>query len=330
MLDRLRSRDGDEECARIGVADVLGCEHDHPSRDEACVLATFEHRREVVNRCVRVATTHRLDERGREVVVRIRALVVDDRTLARCVLDVGFGDLAARRLMRELDDVQRGARVAAGAAHDQLDELVRQARAELLGASPDDDGEILRCERLELVHLQAREQGRVHLVVRVLRRRADQRHEALLDRRQQRVLLCLVEAMDLVEEQDRARAARPEPLAGALKHLADVLHRRGDRRELLERCAGARRDDARERRLARAGRAVEDRRAHAVLGDREPECRALAQHVLLPDELVERARSQPLRERRDLACTLRRSVGEEVPHAVSMLRTWPPPACGRR
>ena len=50
MLDRLRGRDGDEERLRVGVADVLGGEHDHAPGDEARVLAALEHRREVVDR----------------------------------------------------------------------------------------------------------------------------------------------------------------------------------------------------------------------------------------------------------------------------------------
>ena len=40
---------------------------------------------------------------------------------------------------------------------------------------------------------------------------------------QQRVLLGLVEAVDLVEEEDRAPPRRAEALAGAREHLAHVL-----------------------------------------------------------------------------------------------------------
>ena len=119
--------------------------------------------------------------------------------------------------------------------------------AELVRAASHDDREILGRERLELVHLRAREQRGVDLVVRVLGRRADQRHEAFLHRRQQRVLLRLVEAVDLVEEEDRAVAGRAEPLARARQHLAHILDRRRNGGELLER--GARRS---RRRCARA------------------------------------------------------------------------------
>ena len=103
-----------------------------------------------------------------------------------------------------------------GAVRDQLDELVRHVGAELRGAPPDDRRELLVRERHELVDLAPREQGRVDLEVRVLGRRADQRHRPLLDRRQERVLLRLVEPVDLVQEEDRPLALRAEPLPAGL------------------------------------------------------------------------------------------------------------------
>jgi hypothetical protein len=129
--------------------------------------------------------------------------------------------------------------------------------------------------------------------------------------------------VDLVEEEDRPCPRRPEPLARTLQYLSNVLHRRGHCGELLEGRTGGLRDDPRECRLARARRSVEDRRAHAILLDRATQHRPFAQHVLLADELVERARPQPLCEWRDRVRALRRSVREEVTHARSMLRTWP-------
>src|SRR5262249_44435742 len=67
-------------------------------------------------------------------------------------------------------------------------------------------------------------------------------------------------------------------------------------------------------RLPRPRRPVEDRRADPVFLDRAPEGRALAQHVPLADELVERPRPQAKRERGDGARPLRRRVGEEIAH----------------
>ena len=87
---------------------------------------------------------------------------------------------------------------------------------------------------LELVQPAARDERADDRVERVLGRGADQRHEARLDDRQQRVLLRLVEAVDLVDEEDGAPALRAEPLAGAADHGLHVGLARRDRGELLE------------------------------------------------------------------------------------------------
>jgi hypothetical protein len=63
-------------------------------------------------------------------------------------------------------------------------------------------------QRLEDVHLRSRQQRRVHFERRVLGRRADQDDVARLDARQEGVLLRLVEAMDLVDEEDRPAPER--------------------------------------------------------------------------------------------------------------------------
>ena len=61
-------------------------------------------------------------------------------------------------------------------------------------------------EWLEPEQCAAAAQRRIDLEERVLRRCADQRERSVLHRRQQRILLRLGEAMNLVEEQNRAAA----------------------------------------------------------------------------------------------------------------------------
>ncbi len=162
----------------------------------------------------------------------------------------------------------------------------------------------------------AREERRVDLEVRVLGRRADQRHEPVLDRRQQRVLLRLVEAVDLVEEEDRPLAVAAQPVAGPRDHAAHVVDPRRDRRQLLEggarssRPRSARASSCR-RRAARRGSSTAARSSSIASRSAERS----AEHVRLADELVERARPQPLRERRRLGLPLPCRVREEVAHA---------------
>ena len=303
VLDRLRRGDRDEERLRVCEPDVLGGEHDHAARDEARVLAALEHRGQVVDGRVRVGAAHRLDERAHEVVVRVTALVVDERPFARSIVNVAMSqDLVPGHgcLGRELEDVEGVPGVAARTVRDQLDHLVGGLRPELLGPAAHDQGQLHVRQWLQLVDLRPRQERGVDLEVRVLGRRPDQRQDPLLDRRQERVLLRLVEAVDLVQEENRAPAVRPEPLPCARDHLAHLGHARRHRRELLELGTGRVRDHTGKRRLPASRRTVEDRRADAVLGDREPQGRLLSEDLLLAHEFLEPLRPHPERERRGL------------------------------
>src|SRR5207248_10515336 len=111
----------------------------------------------------------------------------------------------------------------------------------------------------------------IDLEVRVLGRRPDQRYEPFLDRGKQCILLRLVEAVDLIEEENRPLAVRAEALACAREHLPDLRHRRRHSGQLLEGRTGGVSDDARDGRLAAAGRTVENGGRHTVLLDREAE-----------------------------------------------------------
>src|SRR5690606_5345131 len=101
----------------------------------------------------------------------------------------------------------------------------------------------------------------VHLEARVFGRRADQRDGARLDVGEEGILLRLVEAVDLVAEEDGARTAGVPPRLGLTQDLADARHAFRDRAERDEDGARALGDDAGERRLPRPGRAPEDEAA---------------------------------------------------------------------
>src|SRR5437588_2230039 len=74
-------------------------------------------------------------------------------------------------------------------------------------------------------------------------------------------------------------------------------------------------DDPRQRRLAAAGRTVEDHRADPVCRDRKPERRTLAERLLLPHELLERRRPQTQGQRRHVRQAGGCRVREKVAHA---------------
>ena len=164
----------------------------------------------------------------------------------------------------------------------------RGARRELVpSARRSTSLDVVDRERAQHVHARTRQQRAVDLERRVLGRRADEADRAVLDERQERVLLRLVEAVHLVEEQHRAPAALATQRLRLLDrgaHVLDAGHHGRERDEL--RIAGPR-DEARERRLAGAGRAPEHHRVQAAAFEQAPQRLARRQQVRLADELVE-------------------------------------------
>src|ERR1035437_7609658 len=110
----------------------------------------------------------------------------------------------------------------AGIARGQTDEMLEwfsgqshaAGRSQLAGqtafwvdeGAPDDRPDLIVGEWLEAKDAQTGQQSGVDLEVRVLGRGADERDRAVLDVRQKGVLLGLVEAMDLVDEENRLLA----------------------------------------------------------------------------------------------------------------------------
>ena len=144
--------------------------------------------------------------------------------------------------------------------------------------------------------------------------------EAVLDVREQRVLLGAAEAVDLVEEEDGAPALLAQAGPGPVGDLAHVLHARGDRRQRFERLAGGAGHEAGDGRLAGAGRTPEHDRRQPVGLDQHPQRPAGPEQVLLAEHLVERARPQAGRERRPPLEALGDRSAEEVVGHRPMLR----------
>ena len=221
------------ERLRVGVADVLRGEAHQPARDVERILAGLDHPRQPVDRGVRdrcCASTCAAPRSGCSAPRR------SCRRAARGAAD-GLRDArgvdpalrrrrpAPRRRSARAGSARRGRRrwrsarsprsassstVDAGAAEAAL--AIGRARAARIAddCRPASSG-------LQHEDLRARQQRRVDLERRVLGGRADQHDVAGLDARQEGVLLRLVEAVDLVDEDDGAAAAcagaiaRPRP-----------------------------------------------------------------------------------------------------------------------
>ena len=135
-------------------------------------------------------------------------------------------------------------------------EADRAAQAALVGQRAADHlAHVVVAERLQGEQQRPGQQRPDHGERRVLGGRADERHPAVLHGGQQGVLLGLVEAVHLVDEQHRLGAGQAQFAPGALDRRAHVLHARGDRGQLDEAPAGDLADDVGQGGLAGARRA---------------------------------------------------------------------------
>src|SRR4051812_5026493 len=84
-----------------------------------------------------------------------------------------------------------------------LDRRPEQAERGVAQRTVEQREQMFRRKRLELKNLRARDEGAVNVEERIMRRRADEPDGAVLDIRQQNILLGFVEAVNLVDEEDR-------------------------------------------------------------------------------------------------------------------------------
>ena len=197
--------------------------------------------------------------------------------------------------------VDREASVAAGQAPDGVGQRPVDQRPQVVGG-----------QRLQPEQRRAAPQRPVDLEEGVLGGGADQREEPVLHVGEEGVLLGAVEAVDLVQEQDRALAPLPQPGAGPLHHLPHLLHAGGDGRHGLERLGRGPGHQPGDGRLPGAGRAPQDARRQPVGLDQRPQRLPRRQQVLLADDLVEGAGPHAAGQRRRGGDALLRRLAEEV------------------
>ena len=295
---------------RVRQAHVLGGADRNAARDEARILAGVNHLRQPVERRVRIAPAHGLDERADGVVVRIPVAVIHDGLLLDALLGNfhrdADGAIGLRRggESRDFQRVERLARVAIGHAGQVLRGFLRNLDFEVADAAlrihqraGQQVEQVILRNRLQLENLRARDERRVDEEERVVRGRADQPDDSALNIGQQHVLLRLVEAVDLVHEQHRGLAGVFEPVGRALQHPPHVGHVGLDPAEPLELALRLPGNHLRQRGFAGAGRPVEDQRLNPIGLNGAAQQHARREDVLLADVFVQIARSHALRER---------------------------------
>jgi hypothetical protein len=291
----------------IGEADVLaGKDHD-AARDEHRILAGVDHSHEPVESGIGIGAANALDERADRVVMLVASPVVEEAPALQSLADLRQSHrpptigTSRGRVSRELQRIERDASVAIRDGDERVLRVVRErdpaGEAALVGhCASHDRAHLIFGERLQCVDARARQQRGVHFEGRVLGRGAQQDHVAVLDVRQHDVLLRLVEAMDLVDEQHAALAGELIQLArfvDELAKLSDPARHRGDRNESRLRFL---RRDRRERCLAGARWAPQDHRRQLARVDRLAKYAAFTDKVRLADELSEVAWAHARRE----------------------------------
>ncbi len=166
---------------------------------------------------------------------------------------------------------------------------------------------ILGIQRLEHIDARARQQGVIDFKRRILRGRTDENQRPILDVGKKRILLRLVEAMHLVEKQNRV--ARAAQAARLLDHRADVLDSRLHRRQSDEFRMRSLGHQARQRGFAGARRAPQNHGMRMAGLERAAQRRTRPQQMRLSDELLEGLRAQPISQR---------------PIRAVAVRHWPP------
>ncbi|MDZ7728402.1 MAG: hypothetical protein U5Q44_09560 [Dehalococcoidia bacterium] len=133
----------------------------------------------------------------------------------------------ASKVGGELQDGEGCAGIADGAGDELLAGIGRQLKAEcgdstlVVRERPVDEGrDVVIAKGLEVQDADAAEKGRHHFEGGVLGRGADEGHGSVLDMGEDDVLLGLVEAMDLVDEEHGAAAG------GALISFPQIAWRR--------------------------------------------------------------------------------------------------------
>ncbi len=197
---------------------------------------------------------------------------------------------------RDFESHQRPPGIPVAGRRQKIERLVGDRRTmateTVLGVgqrSADQNLDVLLAQWLELKDLAPRDERGVHAEERILRRRPDQYGDTILYVVQQHILLCPVEAVDLVEKQDGPAAVGLDAITGTGKDFADILDADGRGIGLLKGGLGTDGDDPGEGGLAGPRRAVEDRAGQSVGVEEAAEEFAGAEEVLLADKVVETA-----------------------------------------
>ena len=209
----------------------------------------------------------------------------------------------ARAIRRGFEPVQRNARISFRAIRDRVERVAvclhpSDPALDVVDCPVEDRSDVGLGEGVKAEQYGSREQGADDAEERRLGGRADEDDPARFDTGQQDILLRLVEAVDLVDEQDRTATRRFKPLTPFFDDPPHVGDAGRHRRQLDELRGRVPCDQHRQRRLPGSRRPDEHHRPELVLLDQRPKNAAPFQQMRLTDEFIQGSGPHPRGERR--------------------------------
>ena len=308
QADRLGDIDAgfhDRDQLRIGEPDVLAGA-DHQSAAGRGQVAGFEKPAEIVNGGVGIGAAHTFLKGGNDIVMLVAVLVVAhgaalNKLLDRLERDVLLAVFLVGGDRRQLQGIHRLAHVAAAAGGDLGGAAFFQGNGNALFLPQQLCGSVNgafhlgRRHALELKDRRAAEDRVVNIEIRILGGGGDQGDAAVFNVFKEHLLLLFIEILDLVQiEQDAVHAGKGVQLGD---DRLDISGRSGGAVEFFKRFIRFVCDIGRQRGLADAGRTVENQIRHDAALDYLAQGLAGAEQVLLPDDIVERRRTETVSQR---------------------------------
>ena len=303
-MTRLIDRHGQRQRLRICHTHVLAGKADQPPGDIQRFLPAVQHPAQPVYRRIRIAVPHGLVERRYEIVMFLSVFVVEQRTSVHALREhllIHMNPPAGIHFSVQhshLQRIQRSSGIPVGKPGDgvQMDVFhVNLHISQPSGASERMHKElfqILCLQRLQHKHPAPGQERGINLKGRIFRGGSHQYNAALFHIREKRVLLRLVEPVDLIGEEHRPQPG-PAVLLRLRHHILDLPDPAGHCAELHEGGPGPAGDDPRQRGLPHSGRPPEDHGRDLIPVNELPQDLPRSQQMLLPHIFLQRLRPEP-------------------------------------
>ena len=196
-----------QEGIRIRQPHILACTDHHSPGDKLRIFAALYHTRHPIERRIRVTASNTLDKGRDDVIMHLALLIISQRILLQLFLYHLIGDnhfIAACRFHHQFQDIEQFPGITAteaehGCGFLQLNLLLLEFH--ILGdGTLQESLQVFLLQRFEHIELATGKERTDDLERGIFRGCTNQGDNTLLHRPQQRVLLTLGEAMNLINK----------------------------------------------------------------------------------------------------------------------------------